>query len=215
MTTKPGWDTADEKGKRDLEQQEVRHIEEASRNIKAVGMKQQGSWLNWQGVRSRALSWSEIWKDPKFTLCKDQPASLQHVSSSYQVALKDGRYTWRHDSVLKTLAARLDNIRRKKKKVKEDITFVNFMKAGESKDNTPEVLGVLATATDWKFTADIQQRMSFPAEIAATSLRPDMVLWSQGTRQTVLQEMTVPWEERMDEAHERKMAKYQQLEEDC
>ncbi|CAC5421780.1 unnamed protein product [Mytilus coruscus] len=61
MTTKPRWDTTDEKGKRDLVQQEVRQIEEESRNIKAVGMKQQGSWLNWQGARSRALSWSEIW----------------------------------------------------------------------------------------------------------------------------------------------------------
>ncbi|CAC5421781.1 unnamed protein product [Mytilus coruscus] len=149
------------------------------------------------------------------TLCKDKPASLQPVLSSCQVALKDGRYAWRHDSVLKTIAARLDITRRKKKKVKKNITFVNFVKAGESKDSTPEGFGILATATDWKFTADIQQRMSFPAEIAATSLRPDMVLWSQGTRQTVLLELTVPWEERMDEAHERKMAKYQQLVTDC
>ncbi|CAC5414709.1 unnamed protein product [Mytilus coruscus] len=245
MTTKSRWDTSDEKEKRDLGQQEVRQIEEESSNIKTRGMKQQGSWLNWQGARSRALAWSEIlsmegyrlsfllrsvydvlpspsnlytWgliDDPTCTLCKDKPATLQHVLSSCQVALKDGRYTWRHDSVLKTIAARLDIIRRKKRKVKKNIIFVNFVKAGESKDNTPEGLGILATATDWQFTADIQQRMSFPAEIEATSLRPDMVLWSQGTRQTVLLELTVPWEERMDEAHERKMAKYQQLVEDC
>ncbi|KAK6172576.1 hypothetical protein SNE40_016203 [Patella caerulea] len=57
--------------------------------------------------------------------------------------------------------------------------------------------------------------MSFPAEIAATSLRPDIVIWSQGTRQAVLLELTVPWEDRIEEAYERKMAKYQQLVEDC
>ena len=41
-----------------------------------------------------------------------------------------------------------------------------------------------------------------------------MVLWSQGTRHTILLELTVPWEERMDKAHEWKMTKYQQLVED-
>lgn len=58
--------------------------------------------------------------------------------------------------------------------------------------------------------------MSFPADIlAATSLKLDIMLWSQGTRQTVLLELTVPFEEGMDEAHERNMAKYQQLVEYC
>ncbi|VDI57596.1 Hypothetical predicted protein [Mytilus galloprovincialis] len=223
MTTKPRWDTANEKGRRELVQQEIRQMEEESRNVKAVGMKQQGSWLNWQGARSRALTWSEIWsmegyrlsfllrsvydvlpspsnlytwgliEDPTCTLCKDKPASLQHVLSACPVALKDGRYTWRHDSVLKTIAA----------------------KRGEKKDNQAEGLGILGTASDWQMTADIHQRMSFPAEIAATSLRPDIVIWSQGTRQAVLLELTVPWEDRIEEAYERKMAKYQQLVEDC
>ncbi|KAK6196159.1 hypothetical protein SNE40_001439 [Patella caerulea] len=140
MTTKPRWDTANEKGRRELVQQEIRQMEEESRNVKAVGMKQQGSWLNWQGARSRALTWSEIWsmegyrlsfllrsvydslpspsnlytwgliEDPTCTLCKDKPASLQHVLSACPVALKDGRYTWRHDIVLKTIAAKLDTI---------------------------------------------------------------------------------------------------------
>ncbi|VDI08158.1 Hypothetical predicted protein [Mytilus galloprovincialis] len=45
MTTKPRWDTANEKGRRELVQQEIRQMEEESRNVKAVGMKQQDSWL--------------------------------------------------------------------------------------------------------------------------------------------------------------------------
>ncbi|XP_076113419.1 uncharacterized protein LOC143081070 [Mytilus galloprovincialis] len=245
MTTKPRWDTANEKGRRELVQQQIRQMEEESRNVKAVGMKQQGSWLNWQGARSRALTWSEIWsmegyrlsfllrsvydvlpspsnlytwgliEDPTCTLCKDKPASLQHVLSACPVALKDERYTWRHDSVLKTIAAKLDTTRRKKRKMQKNITFVNFVRAGEKKDNQAEGLGILGTASDWQMTADIHQRMSFPAEIAATSLRQDIVIWSQGTRQVVLLELTVPWEDRIEEAYERKMAKYQQLIEDC
>ncbi|XP_071145057.1 uncharacterized protein [Mytilus edulis] len=175
MTTKPRWDTANEKGRRELVQQEIRQMEEESRNVKAVGMKQQAC----------------------------------------PVTLKDGRYTWRHDSVLKTIAAKLDTTRRKKRKMQKNITFVNFVRAGEKKDNQAEGLGILGTALDWQMTADIHQRMSFPAEIAATSLRPDIVIWSQGTRQAVLLELTVPWEDRIEETYERKMAKYQQLVEDC
>ncbi|XP_076113544.1 uncharacterized protein LOC143081178 [Mytilus galloprovincialis] len=175
MTTKTRWDTANEKGRRELVQQEIRQLEEEIRNVKAVGMKQQAC----------------------------------------PVALKDGRYTWRHDSVLKKIAAKLDTTRRKKRKMQKNITFVNFVSAGEKKDNQAEGLGILGTASDWQMTADIHQRMSFPAEIAATSLRPDIVIWSQGTKQAVLLELTVPWEYRIEEAYERKMAKYQQLVEDC
>ncbi|XP_071153667.1 uncharacterized protein [Mytilus edulis] len=201
MTTKPRWDTADKRGKRDLVQQEVRQIEE-SRNITAVDMKQQCSWLNCQVARRRLIwsmkgyrlsfllrsvlpspsnlyTWGLI-EDPMCTLCKDKPAFLHHVLSC-QVALKDGMYTWRHDRVLKTIAARFDIIkrkrfdiiRRKKKKVKKHIIFVNFVKAGESKDNG---LGILATATDCQLTTDIQQRIICLSEIAATLVRPDMVL---------------------------------------
>ncbi|XP_076109046.1 uncharacterized protein LOC143077044 [Mytilus galloprovincialis] len=162
MTTKPRWDTANEKGRRELVQQEIRQMEEESRNVKAVGMKQQGSWLNWQGARSRALTWSEIWSMEGYRL-----------------------------------------------------SFLLRSVAGEKKDNQAEGLGILGTASDWQMTADIHQRMSFPAEIAATSLRPDIVIWSQGTRQAVLLKLTVPWEDRIEEAYERKMAKYQQLVEDC
>ncbi|XP_076079229.1 uncharacterized protein LOC143049501 [Mytilus galloprovincialis] len=85
MTTKPRWDTANEKGRRELVQQEIRQMEEESRNVKAVGMKQQ---------------------------------------------------------------AKLDTTRRKKRKMQKNITFVNFVRAGEKKDNQAEGLGILGTASD-------------------------------------------------------------------
>ncbi|CAC5425696.1 unnamed protein product [Mytilus coruscus] len=129
-------------------------------------------------------------EDPTRTSCKNKPETLQHVLSSCPVALKDGRYTWRYDSVLKSVTSRFDIIRRKKRKVKKNTTFVNFVTAGESKYNQRGGFGILATATDWQMTADIQQRMSFRTDIAASSIRPDIVLWSQGTRQTVFQIQT-------------------------
>ncbi len=56
---------------------------------------------------------------------------------------------------------------------------------------------------------DLGRQLKFPEEIVVTSLRPDIVLWSQATMQVALIELTVPWEERIEEAHERKLGKYQ------
>ncbi|VDI32812.1 Hypothetical predicted protein [Mytilus galloprovincialis] len=147
------------------------------------------------------------------TLCKDQPASLQHMLSSCQVVLKDGRYTWRHDSVLKTIEARLDINRRKKRKVKKNITFINFVKAGGK--HTLRLLDPcnsnrLASYCRYSATYELPSRNS--SNIAKIRY---MVLRSWGTRQTVLMELTVPWGQRMNEAYEMMTEKYQQLVEDC
>ena len=51
-----------------------------------------------------------IWKlieDPSCKLC-GKPANLDHVLSSCRTALKDGKHTWRHDQVLREMAAVLD-----------------------------------------------------------------------------------------------------------
>lgn len=52
------------------------------------------------------------------------------------------------DIIVTTIAARLDIIRRKKKKVKKNITFVNIVKTKEKMESTHEVHVFLATATD-------------------------------------------------------------------
>lgn len=48
-----------------------------------------------------------------------------------------------------------------------------------------------------------------------TTLKPDIVLVSETTRQVVLLEVTVPWEDWMKEAFERKKAKYEELAGEC
>ena len=74
---------------------------------------------------------------------------------------------------------------------------------------------MLATARDWQLSVDLGGQLKFPERITRTSLRPDLVLTSDSTKQVVLLELTVPWEERMEEAHERKKAKYLELVEAC
>jgi len=156
-----------------------------------------------------------MWKlteDPNCNLC-GLPANLEHILSSCRSALKDGRYTWRHDQVLREIAAALDLQRRKKTKIEKGPKFINFIKGGttETSRNTRPSSGILGTANDWEMQADVGGKTTFPREVITTTLRPDIVLWSKSSRQVILVELTVPWEARLEEAHERKLAKYQQL----
>lgn len=59
--------------------------------------------------------------------------------------------------------------------------------------------------------ADLDQQLKFPHEITPTSLRPDVVLWSTSMRTVIMVELTVPWEEGMEAAFERKKEKYTDL----
>ncbi|XP_069114421.1 uncharacterized protein [Argopecten irradians] len=141
--TRPRWGSANQRTRRDMAQAEIRSMDEEARQVKAVSMRQQGSWTHWEGVRQRKVSWNDIWKmeghrlsfllkstydllpsptnlftwgikdNAECVLCR-KPANLAHVLTSCQVALSDGRYTWRHDQVLKEVAASLDRARRKK-----------------------------------------------------------------------------------------------------
>lgn len=239
------WRSSTQEQRRELVQKEVRQQEEESRQTRAVAMRKQGSWLHWEGARSRKLTWGDIWhmdgqrvrfllksvydvlpsptnlhtwgitSDPSCKLCQ-RPANLEHVLSSCRIALRDGRYTWRHDQVLQVIAQTVDTERKKVRPSQKKLTFISFCKAGGKKGGKQDQSqGILATATDWQLAADVGTQLKFPPEIATTSSRPDIVLWSTGSKQVVMLELTVPWEERMEEAYERKMAKYQLLVEEC
>jgi hypothetical protein len=62
--------------------------------------------------------------------------------------------------------------------------------------------------------ADLKKKLVFP-EIVQTTLRPDIVMWSQQSKKIIAIELTVPWEERCREAYERKSGKYDELMEMC
>ncbi|MGH0168675.1 UNVERIFIED_CONTAM: hypothetical protein FKN15_054981 [Acipenser sinensis] len=71
--------------------------------------------------------------------------------------------------------------------------------------------GQLEAARDWKMLADVGQQLIFPPEIATTNLRPDIVLWSGLANPVHLVELTVPWEDAVDEVYEMKKLWYAQL----
>ena len=71
---------------------------------------------------------------------------------------------------------------------------------------------MLYTANDWIITYDTSHDpLIFPPHIAQTSLRPDIVIHSNKTRQVVLIELTVPTEDNIIDWHTKKEEKYSKL----
>ncbi|KAI8522143.1 hypothetical protein Bbelb_018970 [Branchiostoma belcheri] len=203
------WSTAGPKERRDMVQKEVRRREEEGRRSQAVSQGVQGAWTKWEGVRDRRVMWSELHRwEPLRTqflvkavydllptpvnkkrwgmqeeescgLCGKR-GTLSHILSGCKVALSQGRYRWRHDRVLRVLAAVLEEERTRKRQ-----------------------------------QVDLDRKLTFPEEVVATNLRPDMVLWSKQAKKVTMIELTVPWEKRVEEAHERKALKYQDLVQSC
>ena len=70
-------------------------------------------------------------------------------------------------------------------------------------------------ASDWKVSADLKTSQQFPVHIIQIEKRPDIVAWSDSKKSILLTELTVPWEENREEAHERKKNRYETLRADC
>ena len=57
---------------------------------------------------------------------------------------------------------------------------------------------------------DLKTSLQFPVDIVQTEKRPDIVVWSN-SKSVLLIELTVPWEENREEAHEQKKNHYEML----
>ncbi|KAM3872212.1 putative glutamate receptor [Diretmus argenteus] len=244
--SKPTWRKASTSERRKMVVEEVRKQEEAVRSAKAVSLAKQGQWMRWEGLERRKLIWRELWEmeannisfiiratydvlpspknlhqwygeDPTCALCPT-PATLKHILSGCKTSLTQGRYTWRHNQVLRVLAAALESKRNTTNSLPLRTTNSNtaptFIREGQKKPNHPPTkpeAEQLAMARDWKILVDIGQQLIFPPEIAATTLMPDLVLWSPSLKSVYITELTVPWENSAEEAYERKKLRYTEL----
>lgn len=75
--------------------------------------------------------------------------------------------------------------------------------------------GERKTATNWQLKVDLGKQLKFPQCIARMSLRPDFVLTPDSSKHVAIIELTVPQEDSMKEAHERKKALYLVITEKC
>ena len=241
------WSRAHGKEQRDMVIQEVKNTEDKKRYQKAVQQSQQGQWTNWTDALQRSLTWNDVWhmaplrlsfiiratydllpskanlakwgkeEDPRCQLCQKKQTT-EHVLSSCKVSLANGRYTWRHNRVLKELVlAIFSNLETDTDRGIDPVPM--FFTAGKKKKwigrkQAPSLSrsnNLLGSAKDWELAADLPEWRNYPPMIKRTGLKPDIVLWSETDAKIFLIELTVPYESRIDAQHQFKLAKYEDL----
>ena len=94
---------------------------------------------------------------------------------------------------------------------------IHFLRQGEPAMQTSKrpPAKLLTPGAVWKMEVDLGRQLQFPQEICSSTLRPDVLLWSAAVKAAILMELTVPWEEGLEAAYERKKAKYADLVAEC
>ena len=70
---------------------------------------------------------------------------------------------------------------------------------------------LLNGGSDWNVSVDLKTSLQFPVDIIQTEKRSDIVAWSDSKKSVFLVELTLPWEENREEAHDRKKNRYETL----
>ncbi len=166
--------------------------------------------------------WGQQNIDPACELC-GRPSTLRHVLNGCYISLRQGRFTWRHDNVLRVLQKHLIEywtfVQHQPQLNTEP--FIRFRSEGAhttlpsttQRTRRPLFFGdALRCASDWQFLFDVDGGYSiFPPSIAVTTQRPDAVLFSSNLRVVILLELTVPLEDRVAAAHTIKANRYANL----
>ena len=119
-----------------------------------------GSTFNTLPSPNNRVRW-RISDEDKCSLCGIGPCTVSHILSgcAFSLARASGRYSFRHDSVVKGLVEELlDQIRIKKKSFKKDPCLkVQFVKAcaTQKKSRKKSYLGLLDMANDWILHCDL------------------------------------------------------------
>ena len=219
---------------------------------RAVQMGVQGRWTAWKELNQRVISWrSLVYGNPRLYrfcigatfdtlsspanlkrwglessdecfLCQKQKCTVRHVLSGCKVALAQGRYRYRHDSVLRVISHHLAgfinsiNCSGKKVSVSRAVKLVRFVPEGVSpparvRQASPKV-GLLSGADDCVY---LDKKLVFRPHIMTTLLRPDIVIFSNTSSTVVMVELTCPSEENVERQHEAKLLRYTDLRADC
>ena len=208
----------------------------------AVQLSLQGQWTKWVNYVGNDFSWNTLFTMPtnlvsfciaatfntlpspsnlarwhistegSCFLCKKSVCTVAHILGACKVSLQQGRYTFRHDSVLSKLVESIKEFLKGAKPIPSKNHTVKFVKAGtRSKNSYSKHHGILHLAGDWHVLCDLSSDYLFPVHIATTALRPDIVIFSNKIKRVILIELTCPCEENMESWHNTKLSKYHAL----
>ena len=131
--------------------------------------------------------------------------------------LANGRYTWRHNSVLDELVRIIRNLMmpESNKSTKKFVTGGGKIYVGSKKWTYHRDIpgqNLLRLGDNWKVSADLPDwRNDYPKIISSKGLRPDIVLFSKENSKIILVELTIPFESRLEQSHVYKTSKYEDL----
>ena len=154
-------------------------------------------------------------------VCGKPNSTAGHVTNCCPTALKQGRYSWRHDNLLCTLVPILKGLVATKNHKKSLLRseHIRFVPVGtpQRRKSCAAPLSLLDSANDWQFQVDLKANPLIfpPATGVTTGLRPDIVIWSVSTKTVIWGELSCPLEELILDAHVRKKQKYLNLEIAC
>ena len=168
--------------------------------------------VNWVVTPDLLKLWGYKHQD-SCSICGSHGCTLHHILSNCSASLRQRRYNWRHDSVLKhilrVISDHIDSLGEAQSSSSD--SKIAFVRAGEpvKKTKTRKAKSLLDCASDWKVRADFDgSQFCFPAEICSTNQRPDLVIWSSTCRTAILVELTCPAEEGIQNASSRKRERY-------
>ena len=110
-------------------------------------------------------------------LCKGQE-TLRYILSRCPTPLAEGCYRWRHDQIIKVIADIVCTAICSNKSNPEN-RMIKFIKASTKPKKTVKIkLNILSPSTDWELRVDVITRLIFPENKVKTSLRPDLIFFS-------------------------------------
>ena len=169
--------------------------------------------VNWLTTPDLLKLWG-FSKESTCPLCNEEKCTIHHILCHCNFSLQNKRYSWRHDSVLSSIASFLSSHieETNKSTPRENLHRIPFIKANEKKKMPgmkSQQDSLLDKANDWKLLVDLPgNNYVFPIDIYCTEERPDIVIWSPSKKMTIIIELTCPAEEGIENAKLRKETKY-------
>jgi hypothetical protein len=139
---------------------------------------------------------------------------------------RESRFKWRHDCVLAVVVKAVRGLvgvinSRKPRAVKGVSTGIAFVRAGQQpkekpKEKTVVRESILDLARDWEVMCDLPFGRApgsvfvFPADVALSSAKPDLIVMSRSHKICIVWELTSPLEENIQSWHSKKLLKYKE-----